>query len=92
MAQKVSLIDDLDGSEGDETVTYSLGDQEYEIDLSKKNAAKLARRCSPTSTSRPAERQASSATRQVYDQPMVGEADAATCHRSGHGLSRRDTR
>jgi hypothetical protein len=34
--------------------------------------------------SRPVERQAQPNTRQVRDQPMVGEADAATCHRSGH--------
>ncbi len=41
----VQLTDDLDGSElqpGDgETVTFSLAGQAYEIDLSKKNAAKM---------------------------------------------------
>jgi hypothetical protein len=41
MAQKVMLIDDLDGSEGVETITYSVDGQEYEIDLSEKNAEKF---------------------------------------------------
>jgi hypothetical protein len=63
MAQKVSLIDDLDGSEADETVTYSLDDQEYEIDLSEENAAKFRETLEPyIDKSRPVERQASSPT------------------------------
>ncbi len=37
MAQKVMLIDDLDGSEGAETIKYSVDGQDYEIDLSEKN-------------------------------------------------------
>jgi hypothetical protein len=43
MAQKhiVQLIDDLDGGEAAETVAFSLDGSQYEIDLSKKNAAKL---------------------------------------------------
>lgn len=43
MAQRVQvlLIDDLDGSEGAETVSFSLDGVSYEIDLSEKNAAKL---------------------------------------------------
>ena len=43
MAQQVQvlLIDDIDGSEGAETVTFSLDGVSYEIDLSTKNAAKL---------------------------------------------------
>jgi nucleoid-associated protein Lsr2 len=41
MAQKVVLIDDLDGSEGEETLRYTVDGQEYEIDLSGKNAAKF---------------------------------------------------
>jgi hypothetical protein len=35
------LIDDLDGGEAEETVTFALDGAQYEIDLSKKNAAKL---------------------------------------------------
>ena len=56
MAQKISLIDDMDGSEADETVTYSLDDQEYEIDLSEENAAKFGETMQPyIDKSRPVE-------------------------------------
>jgi len=41
MAQKVMLIDDLGGSEGAETITYTVDGQQYEIDLSKKNAERF---------------------------------------------------
>ena len=41
MAREVieKLIDDLDGGEADETVSFALDHASYEIDLSKKNAA-----------------------------------------------------
>jgi hypothetical protein len=35
------LVDDLDGSEAQETVKFALDGRAYEIDLSAKNAAKL---------------------------------------------------
>ncbi|GAB3596005.1 Lsr2 family protein [Angustibacter peucedani] len=43
MAQKVQvvLIDDLDGGDAAETVTFGLDGVSYEIDLNDKNAAKL---------------------------------------------------
>jgi hypothetical protein len=43
MAQKVITLleDDLHGGEADETVTFALDGTTYEIDLTKKNAAKL---------------------------------------------------
>lgn len=43
MAQKVlvSLIDDLDGSEAEETVEFGLDGVSYEIDLSADNAEEL---------------------------------------------------
>ncbi len=43
MAQRVQVVleDDLDGGKADETVTFGLDGTAYEIDLSKKNAAKL---------------------------------------------------
>ncbi len=43
MAQKVNivLIDDIDGSDAVETVTFGLDGTSYEIDLNKKNAASL---------------------------------------------------
>jgi hypothetical protein len=43
MAQKVQvvLIDDIDGGEASETVTFGLDGATYEIDLSDRNAAQL---------------------------------------------------
>lgn len=43
MAQKVmvSLVDDLDGGQADETVLFGIDGKSYEIDLSATNAAKL---------------------------------------------------
>ncbi len=43
MAQKVQvlLVDDLDGGEASETVSFSLDGTTYEIDLSADNAGKL---------------------------------------------------
>nr|WP_269458281.1 Lsr2 family protein [Micromonospora chokoriensis] len=35
------LVDDLDGGDADETVKFALDGVQYEIDLSKANAAKL---------------------------------------------------
>src|SRR5256886_14668047 len=49
MAQKVTveLEDDLDGGPADETVRFGVDGAEYEIDLSKKNAAALRRTLAP---------------------------------------------
>jgi len=43
MAQKVQvlLVDDLDGGEASETVSFALDGNNYEIDLSDKNATEL---------------------------------------------------
>jgi len=43
MAQKVHivLVDDIDGSEAEETVTFGLDGTTYEIDLNSANSAKL---------------------------------------------------
>ncbi|MFL6107686.1 MAG: Lsr2 family protein [Marmoricola sp.] len=43
MAQKVSivLVDDIDGSDAEETVSFALDGRDYEIDLNSKNAAGL---------------------------------------------------
>lgn len=49
VAQRVSvtLIDDLDGSEAVETVTFALDGRSYEADLNEKNAAKLRKALAP---------------------------------------------
>lgn len=43
MAQRVNvvLVDDIDGSDADETVTFGIDGADYEIDLSTANATKL---------------------------------------------------
>ncbi len=43
MAQRhiVQLVDDLDGTEASETVTFALDGTRYEIDLTEANASKL---------------------------------------------------
>jgi len=64
MAREVieKLVDDLDGGEATETVTFALDGTSYELDLSKKNAAafrklfdryvKVSRRSSPAGVRR----------------------------------------
>lgn len=49
MASIVSVVvsDDLDGSEGAETVTFGFDGVTYEIDLATKNRAKLAKAIAP---------------------------------------------
>ena len=50
MAQKVTvaLEDDLDGGPAAETVRFAYGGTEYEIDLSKKNAAAFHKQLAPS--------------------------------------------
>lgn len=49
MAQRVNivLVDDIDGGDADETVTFGLDGTTYEIDLSSTNASKLRDALSP---------------------------------------------
>jgi nucleoid-associated protein Lsr2 len=49
MSKNVSVIvtDDLDGSENAETVSFGFGGVTYEIDLAKKNRAKLEKALAP---------------------------------------------
>lgn len=49
MSQRITrtLIDDLDGKRADETVTFRYNGTEYEIDLSRKNAAALKKAFAP---------------------------------------------
>ncbi|MFJ8930587.1 Lsr2 family protein [Streptomyces sp. NPDC102364] len=49
MAQKVQvlLVDDIDGGEADETITFALDGKTYEIDLNDKHAAKLRKALEP---------------------------------------------
>ena len=44
---KVTMIDDLDGGPATETIGFALEGANYEIDLSKRNAASLRRALKP---------------------------------------------
>ncbi|TDB90900.1 Lsr2 family protein [Actinomadura sp. KC216] len=44
---KTLLLDDIDGSEAKETITFSLDGESFEIDLNDKNAAKLRKALHP---------------------------------------------
>jgi Lsr2 len=59
MAQRVVLMDDLDGSAATQTVSYTIDGQEYEIDLSEENAQRFHETLEPfVSKSRQVQRQA----------------------------------
>lgn len=49
MARKIiqTILDDLDGTEGADTVTFALDGKSYEIDLSEDNRAALAEALAP---------------------------------------------
>lgn len=49
MARRVihELLDDIDGTPADETVSFALDGVQYQIDLSKENAAKLREALAP---------------------------------------------
>jgi hypothetical protein len=44
---EVTLVDDVDGSEAAETVSFSFEGKAYELDLSEKNAKKLRKALEP---------------------------------------------
>lgn len=43
----VKLVDDLDGTNADETLSFALDGKSYELDLSKRNAAALRKQFQP---------------------------------------------
>lgn len=86
MAQTVivRLTDDLDGSDADETVQFSLDGKSYEIDLNSKNAAGLRKalsmyiekgRASSSSTSRSRGRATQSGSATLFSQLDAEEKD-----------------
>jgi hypothetical protein len=80
MAQKAMLIDDLDGSEGAETIRYSVDGQEYEIDLSEKNAERF----------RSVLKEFVDASREVEQPPTLTLAPARASRRQSSGGGGRD--
>ncbi len=45
-----TLIDDIDGGDADETVTFSFKGSQYEVDLSEKNVDKMVKALQPYNT------------------------------------------
>jgi len=45
---RVTLTDDIDGSEGAQTVTFTLDGEAWEIDLGKQNRDRLTRDLAPS--------------------------------------------
>jgi hypothetical protein len=80
MAQKVMLIDDLDQSEGAETIRYSVDGKDYEIDLSEKNAQRF----------REALKEFIDASREVEQPPVLTLTPTRTSRRQSSGGSGRD--
>jgi uncharacterized membrane protein len=71
----VELIDDLDDSKADETVTFGIDGVQYEIELSTKNANKLRQALQPYVD---AGRKVSSSSRTAARPARRGAAAAAT--------------
>lgn len=68
MARHFVLVDDLDGTEGAETISYTINGQDYEIDLSEDNAEKFHDALEPyIQKSREVRRQPESARRNRGD-------------------------
>jgi hypothetical protein len=68
VAQRIVLSDDLDGSEAVQTLNYTIGGQEYEIDLSEENVQRFHAALEPfVSKSRQVERQAAPTRRSKGD-------------------------
>lgn len=95
MAIKTIRTDDLDGTEGAETVTFSLGPEAFEIDLSEKNAATLRKVLAPyieagrrtSSAKRSAKK--SSARTPAAEATINNDAIRAWARANGHDVSDR---
>ena len=81
-----TLVDDLDGSPAAETISFGLDGQEYQIDLSKRNAAAFRRLLDryvhaaqgrSSSGTRPGGRRRTSSTDRGYDLAKLREWAAA---------------
>lgn len=68
MAIRITRIDDIDGSDGAEVVTFELDAMTYEIDLSPRNRARFLRTIRPfTERARPLESESDGTTEGITD-------------------------
>ncbi len=89
MAQKVQviLIDDIDGSPADETVTFSLDGAHFEIDLASRRAAELRAELAPWIAS--ARRANARSTRAARRDSGDVQAIRAWARSHGHAVNER---
>ena len=87
MAQRthIDLIDDLDGSPADETVSFSVDGVSYEIDLSDRNAAVLRDALAPFAAA--ARKQVAPRRQGRRKSVGVGDATAIRTWAQAQGLS-----
>ena len=89
MATKTLIVDDLDGSDDASTVSFSLGNTAYEIDLSKKNKAAMEKKLSKfTAAARKAESSARRRGPRSASRQQTG-AIREWAKASGHKVSER---
>jgi len=89
VAQRTQVVftDDIDGSEAEGTVTFALNGVQYEIDLSKKNADKLAKAFAPyVEAGRKASARTSARSPRAADGPRRHDQSAVREWARGQGL------
>ena len=81
---QIILVDDMDGTEADETITFGLDGNQYEIDLTSKRAEHLRKFLAPYT-------EAARKTQSRRGRPKATEAKAATTTGSRRGGTRKRT-
>jgi Lsr2 len=82
----ITVTDDIDGSEGAETVTFSFAGQAYEIDLTAKNLGKFRKGLQPfIDSGRKASRQATA--RPAHSRTTRNNSSAIRVWAAGQGLA-----
>lgn len=94
MAQEVitRLVDDIDGGEADQTVVFSWGSAQYEIDLNDKNVEKMAKALAPfIGKARKVSRGATTSRPKTLGRPARSDLQdvRAWAHSNGHTVSDR---
>ena len=91
---QVSLVDDVDGTVADETVSFALDRKQYELDLSNKNAKKLRAALAPfiASARRPGNSRRSSGSKATQKPAADRDRNAAIrewAREQGHQIADR---
>ena len=90
---EVRLVDDIDGSNASETVTFGLDRRQYEMDLSTRNAAKLRAALAPfVASARPSSgrrRSSNGSTPEVSYRSRADRGDSGWAREHGHKVADR---